>query len=95
MRLKQQNTKEWFNSYLIFQHVKENSSSNLVHQDDMNNMWSPYYSDVNSYNIPTRLRELEEILKIIPHPKFEFILNSKSEHNNARLFEVCTCTHTN
>ena len=88
MRLKQQNTKEWFNSYLTFQHVKKHSSVNLVTQDDRDNMWLPLYSDINSLNVPLKLRAPEEILKIVPQSNFNFILNSRTEHNNARLFEV-------
>ena len=88
MRLKEQNTKEWFNSYLTFQHIKENSSRNLVKQNDKDNMWLPLYSEINSHSIPISLRSPEESLKIIPHPNFDFTLNSKTDHNNARLFEV-------
>ena len=88
MRVKQQNAKEWFNSYLTFQHIKENSSGCLVNEDDMDNMWLPMYSDVNAYNFPTKLNAPAEILKIIPHFNFDFILSSKTDHNNARLFKV-------
>ena len=89
MRLKEQNTKEWFNSYLTFQHIKENSLRNLVPQNDRDNMWLPIYSDINLYNnMPHKIRSPEEILRIIPQPNFNFIPNSKTDHNNARLFEV-------
>ena len=88
MRLKEQNSKEWFNSYLTFQHIKENSSRNYVTQDDKDNMWLPFYSDVNSHTKPLKLRAPEEILRIIPQHSFDFSLNSKTDHNNARLFEV-------
>ena len=89
MRLKTQNTKEWFNSYLTFQHIKENSSKNLVNQDDRDSMWLPIYNDMNLNNIlPHMIPAPEEILRIIPQPNFKFIRNSKTDHNNARLFEV-------
>ena len=89
MRLKQQNTKEWFNSYLTFQHIKENSSRNLVTKDDKDNMWLPIYNDINLNNLlPFKINSPEEILRIIPQPNFKFIRNSKTDHNNARLFEV-------
>ena len=91
MHLKEQNTKEWFNRYLTFQHIKENPSRNLVNQNDRDNMWLPIYNDVNSHSIPLRLSYVdssEDTLKIIPQPNFNFILNSKTDHNNARLFEV-------
>ena len=89
MRLKEQNTKEWFNSYLTFQHIKENSSRNLVPQNDRDNMWLPIYSDINLYNnMPRKIRSPGEVLRIIPKPFFNFIRNSKTDHNNARLFQV-------
>ena len=89
MRLKEQNTKEWFNSYLTFQHIKENSLRNLVPQNDRDNMWLPIYSDINLYkNLPHKIPSPEEVLRIIPKPYFNFIRNCKTDHNNARLFEV-------
>ena len=88
MRLKQQSTKEWFNSYLTFQHIKEDSSRNHVTKEDKENMWLPLYSIMNTHNIPFKLRAPEEILNIIPQANFNFILNEKTENNNARLFEV-------
>ena len=54
-------------------------------------MWLPIYNDVNSHSIPLSLSYVdssEDTLKIIPQPNFNFILNSKTDHNNARLFEV-------
>ena len=57
-------------------------------------MWLPLYNNVNSHSIPLRLGSIgtsdssEDTLKIIPQPNFNFILNSKTDHNNARLFEV-------
>ena len=88
MRLKQQNTKEWFNSYLTFQHIKKNFM-NLLNKDDRDNMWIPIYDD---RNVQGQTRYLlsgeEEILKIVPQENFDFILSSPSEHRNARLFEV-------
>ena len=88
MRLKQQNTKVWFNSYLTFQHLKKSSSRNLVTKDDMDNMWLPIYNDVNAQDRKLLLVASDEILRIIPQKNFNFVLNSKTEHKNARLFEV-------
>ena len=96
MHLKEQNTKEWFNPYLTFQHVKKNSSRNIVNQDDRDNMWLPLYNNVNSHSKPFKLGSTrfisssddQDTLKIIPEPNFNFILNSKTDHNNDRLFEV-------
>ena len=89
MRLKRQNTKKWFNSYLTFQHLKENFAENLVNQDDRNNMWLPIYDEVNAQDkSKIVLFAEEEIFKIIPQANNNFILNSKTDHNNARLFKV-------
>ena len=67
MRLKRQNTKKWFNSYLTFQHLKENFAENLVNQDDRNNMWLPIYDEVNAQDkSKIVLFAEEEIFKIIP-----------------------------
>ena len=88
MRLKQQNTKEWFNSYLTFQHIKKKASRNLLTKIDRDNMWLPIYSEVNSHSIPLMFASPKETLKIIPHPHFDFTLIGKTDHNNARLFKV-------
>ena len=89
MRLKRQNTKKWYNSYLTFQHLKKNSSRNIVNKDDRDNMWLPIYNEINSQDhLKNVLFEEEEIHKIVPQKNFNSILNSKSEYNNARLFKV-------
>ena len=89
MRLKRQNTKKWFNSYLTFQHLKENSSRNLVNKDDRDNMWLPIYDEINAQDkTKIVLFAEEEIFKIVPLSNNNFILNSKTDHNNARLFKV-------
>lgn len=88
MRLKRQNTKEWFNSYLTFQHLKKNFM-NLVNKEDRDNMWLPLYDEQNVRDYTSVLLSGEdEILKIIPQENFNFVLNSNTEHSNARLFEV-------
>ena len=88
MRLKQQNTKEWFNSYLTFQHIKKKASRNLLTNNDRDNMWLPIYSEVNSHSMSLMFPSPKETLKIIPHPNFDFTLIDKTEYNNARLFKV-------
>ena len=91
MRLKRQNTKKWFNTYLTFQHLKENSSRNIVNKDDRGNMWLPIYDEINAQDkSKILLFEGEEIHKIVPQGNFSFKLNSKSDYNNARLFKVST-----
>ena len=89
MRLKRQNTKKWFNSYLTFQHLKGNTSRNHVNQDDRDNMWLPIYNEINAQDkTKIVLFAEEEIFKIVPLTNNNFILNSKTDHNNARLFKV-------
>ena len=89
MRLKRQNIKKWFNSYLTFQHLKANSSRNLVNSDDRDNMWLPIYDEVNAQDKTKIVLFIEEeIFLIIPQANFNFILNTKTDHNNARLFKV-------
>lgn len=56
MRLKKENVKEWFNSYLTFQNLKENSI-NIIHANDRENMWKPYYASVNTENELKCVRE--------------------------------------
>ena len=88
MRLKRQNTKEWFNSYLTFQHLKKNFM-NLVNKEDRDNMWMPLYDEQNVRDHTKVLFSAEdEVLKIVPQENFNFVLNSNTDNSNARLFEV-------
>ena len=93
LRSKRENTKEWFNSYLTYQNLK-NTSSNNIHQYDRDNMWLAIYDEINSVDASKSKRTDDtEIFKILPQDDFNFILNSKTEHRNARLFKVhMVCT---
>ena len=89
MRTKRQNTKEWFNSYLTFQNLKENSSRNLIHKHDRDSMWLAIYDEINTEDQSKAVEtDDSEMFKILPQANFNFVLNSKIEHRNARLFEV-------
>ena len=88
MRLKKQNTKEWFNAYLTFQNLKENAI-NLIHTDDRNNMWTPNYNSINTENEFKCSRTDEaEILKAVPDRDKKHSWTSKTQHRNAFLFKV-------
>ena len=89
MRVKMQNTKKWFNSYLTFQNLKEDFSKNLVTQTDRNNMWLPIYDSINAQDKSAIEQfEHEEIFKIVPEANYYFVPNAKTDHRNARLFKV-------
>ena len=88
LRSKRQNTKEWYNSYLTFQNLK-NSSITPIHSEDKNNMWLAIYDEINSKDENScKLTDDTPILKVLPKHNFDFVLNSKTEFHNARLFEA-------
>ena len=88
LRSKRQNTKEWYNSYLTFQNLKKDSI-NEIHPDDENNMWLAIYDEINTLDQKScELTGDTPIFKVIPDPSFDFVLNSKTEFHNARLFEA-------
>ena len=88
LRSKRQNTKEWYNSYLTFQNLKKDSL-NQIHPDDENNMWLAIYDEINTKDKKScELTQDTHIFKVIPQHNFNFVLNSKSEFHNARLFEA-------
>ena len=52
-------------------------------------MWLAIYDEINSVDTSKSKRTDDtEIFKILPQDDFNFILNSKTEHRNARLFKV-------
>ena len=88
LRSKRSNTKEWFNSYLTFQNLKKDSI-NQIHPDDEKNMWLAVYDEINTKDKSScTLTEDTPIFKVIPQPNFDFVLNSKTEVHNARLFQA-------
>ena len=88
IRTKKEVFKEWFNSYLTFQNLKQNAT-NLINSDDRNLMWFPSFSDVNVEDTKKCIRTKEvELLKVVPHKDFKFSLNSNTEPLNAFLFKV-------
>ena len=88
IRTKKEVFKEWFNSYLTFQNLKQNAT-NLINSDDRNLMWFPSFSDVNVEDKKKCVQTKEvELLKVVPHKDFKFSLNSYTEPLNAFLFQV-------
>ena len=88
LRSKTQNTKEWYNTYLTFQNLK-NSSNNPINSDDMDNMWLANYDEINTKDEYSCARtEDTHIFKVVPQNNFDFVLNSRSEFYNAHLFEA-------
>ena len=88
LRSKRQNTKEWFNNYLTFQNLK-NNSINPIYSDDKNNMWLAIYDEINSKDEHScQLTDDTPIFKVIPQHNFDYVLNSKTEFHNARLFKA-------
>ena len=88
LRSKRQNTKEWFNSYLTFQNLK-NNSVNPIYSDDKNNMWLAIYDEINSKDEHSCIiTDDTPIFKVIPQHNFDYVLSSKTEFHNARLFKA-------
>ena len=88
IRTKKEVFKEWFNSYLTFQNLKQNAT-NLINSDDRNLMWFPSFSDINVEDKKKCIQTKEvELLKVVPHKDFKFSLNSNTEPLNAFLFKV-------
>ena len=88
IRTKKEVFKEWFNSYLTFQNLKQNAT-NLINNDDRNLMWFPSFSDINVEDKKKCIQTKEvELLKVVPPKDFKFSLNSNTEPLNAFLFKV-------
>ena len=88
IRTKKEVFKEWFNSYLTFQNLKQDAT-NLINSDDRNLMWFPGFSDINVEDKKKCIQTKEvELLKVVPHKDFKFSLNSYTEPLNAFLFKV-------
>ena len=79
--------KDWFDSQLTFQNLNENKV-NEIFQDDRNMIWSPWLTMKNIENVEKEKRaDNEEIFKVNPNPEFHFKHNSKTNYQNAILFE--------
>ena len=86
MRLKKENTRFWYNSYLTFQNLK-NHTLNVIQINDRDNIWKPRFVGRNIENIDKCKRTDEsDIFKASPTQNFA--LNEKTEHQNAFVFKV-------
>ena len=86
MRLKKENARFWFNSYLTFQNLK-NTTANVIQMNDRDNIWKPIFALRNSENIG-KCQRTEERENFIATPTQSYILNGRSEHQNAFIFKV-------
>ena len=86
MRLKQENTRFWYNSYLTFQNLK-NNTVNEIQMNDHDNLWKPNFALRNSENLGKCQRTQEREI-FLATPTQKHVLNSKNEHRNAFIFKV-------
>ena len=89
MRIQYRTVKEWYNSYLTFQNLKENSE-NLLGPDEKDMMWMPWIIFRNIESVEKCKRTDDpEILKVEPNGNFSYSSNSLIEPQNAYLFKEC------
>ena len=89
MRLKKQNTRFWYNSYLTFQNLK-NTTINMIQMNDRDNIWKPVFALRNTENLG-KCQRTEESEMFIATPTRGYVLNGKNEHQNAFIFQVQLC----
>ena len=77
--------KDWYDSFLTFQNLKEDKA-NPISQDDKNMIWWPWLTIKNVVDTSKRTDETE-ILKVVPNQEFHFKHNSIEDYQNALLFE--------
>ena len=80
--------KEWYNSFLTFQNLKQHSD-NLIFSDDRDMIWIPWITTINLEN-KGKCKQTEEIekLKIARDEYQSFQYNSLSINENAFLFKA-------
>ena len=80
--------KEWYNSFLTFQNLKQHTD-NLIYSDDRNMIWIPWITTINLENKEKcKITEEAEKLKIVRNENQSFHYNSLNLNQNAFLFEV-------
>ena len=86
--------KEWYNSYLTFQHLK-NDSENFLNLLEKDEMWVPWMTQTNIVSSDKCKRADEpEALKVVPNKDFRFQYNLMTEFQNAILFKVSEVRRT-
>ena len=79
--------KDWYDSKLTFQNLKKDHV-NLIFQEDNNTIWFPWITDKGIRNVEQMKRaDEEEIFQVVPNENFYFKHNSKTNYQNALLFE--------
>ena len=79
--------KDWYDSLLTYQNLKKDRV-NLISKHDKNMIWTPWITYNNVENAAKSKRTGKaEILKVVPNEKFQFKHNSKTDNQNALLFE--------
>ena len=86
MRLKKENKRSWYNSYLTFQNLK-NTTINVIQMNDRDNIWFPDFAVRNTENLG-KCQRTEESEIFIATPTKGFILNRRDEYQNAFIFKV-------
>ena len=81
--------KDWFDSYLTYQNLKF-ETKNQITQEDKNVIWTPFLTIINKESAEKdRIADkLDEIFQVVPNQNFHFTRNSKTNYQNAILFEV-------
>ena len=79
--------KDWYDSKLTFQNLKKDHV-NLIFQEDNNTIWFPWITDKGIRNVEQMKRaDEEEIFQVVPNENFNYKHNSKTNYQNALLFE--------
>ena len=80
--------KQWFNSYITFQNLK-NDTVNLIFPEDRETMYMPYLSIVNLENEDKcKKTDFKDFISILPNEAYEYEYNGKENFQNAFLFQV-------
>ena len=88
MRLSYLLKKQWFNSFITFQNLKENKT-NFLFPQEKGNVWIPYISVKNMENRDKCTQtDFADFISIQPDKEFEFEYNSYENFQNAFLFKV-------
>lgn len=79
--------KEWYNSYLNFQHLKVNDK-NVIFANDRKSMWIPWLEAPNLENRDKCApKDKKEIIRVDPMENFNHEYSPYTEPNNAFLFK--------
>ena len=83
--------KDWYNSFLTFQNLK-NDSVNIIFEDDKKMIWTPWIVSKNMENEDKEVRaDGEEIYKVVPNKDFHFQHSSRYNYQNSLLFKELIC----